>query len=154
MDNNISLKNEAIRINNLQIEYIEIHNSINNDTGSFSSFLKNLFSQIDYEDMYNRTKNLMAQLDEEKNNLNTISLDGNITPMQRKYLNQLMDFHMFLCKTVYLLKERQHKLFLKSRGKNFSFREFREIEKEYSKTAEACRQQGEKLNGLNYLVGL
>lgn len=154
MDNNTALKNEAIRINNLQTEYIEIHNSIIKDAGSFSSFLKNLFSPIDYEDMYDRTKILMERLDEEKHNLNDISLDRDLTPTQRKYLNQLSNFYMFLCKTVFLLKERQHKLFLKSTGKNFSFREFSEIEKEYSKTAEACRQQGEKLNGLNYLIGL
>ncbi|MEX0608811.1 MAG: hypothetical protein WD016_10685 [Balneolaceae bacterium] len=154
MNNNISLKNEVIRINNLQTEYIEIHNSIKKEAESFSSLFKNLFNPIDYEDMYDRTKKLMERLDEEQKNLNNISLDRDLNPTQRKYLNQLMDFYMFLCKTVYLLKERQHKLFLKSRGKNFSFREFSEIEKEYSKMAEACRQQGEKLNGFNYIIGL
>jgi hypothetical protein len=77
---------------------------------------------------------------------NILNREGNA--QQKRYFDQLSHFFNELRNTAYLLRKRQHLLLLQSKGEKFSFSKFRQIENRYQQQAEACRQEGEKLNKL------
>lgn len=148
------LKKEAQYINSLLSEYIDLHDSILSQSGTFLSMIKNLFIPIDYESIYKRTEGLVNSFEVKREDLASLesNIDNSIAQDQTKYFDQLLVFFDRLYNTVQLLKERQHKLFLKSKGHNFSREEFMMLQNKYDQSIRLYKKEGENLNKLNHIV--
>lgn len=144
------LKLQAIEIHDLLSIYIGLHDSILNKSGKFSSLIK----KVDFDDIYLQTETLVSMFDNKNEELHSLkaSFKESIPSAYRQYFHQLLTFFEKLYETVRLLRDKQYRLLLKSKGEKYSYKEFSEMENRYKESVKIYMDEGQKLNSINSLI--
>lgn len=151
MDYKEVLRLQAVEVNDLLTAYIKIHNNILKRQGTFSS----LFRRIDFEKIYNDTIKLSNNFSSKLDELKSFGAEnfGSLDETQKRYLECLIRYMEKLFITVELLKQRQKLLYEKSKGKNYKYKEYKQIKKFYQNSIERYLEIGKELNELSYIIG-
>ncbi len=144
------LRNEAVNLNHLLSEYVEIHNRIFYESATFKSF----FKRVDFEELYQLTLELNNNFESYKKKLIEVRdiLESSAPKDHKKYFNQFVTYFTKLLFTVQCLKERQYLLYRKSEGEKINLKEYQEKERLYKESTIEYIAEGEKLNKSKYLI--
>lgn len=137
------LKNEAIVVNNLLTEYVELHNSYLKSSGTFMS----LFRKVNFNLLAGNAYIVFGKLRDERNKIGKIK--ENITEnKEREFVECLFLYSKALAETAYLLFILLHALKEKANGNELSFSEHMENNKKYKKSIDTYVVYGQELNKL------
>jgi hypothetical protein len=152
MNNSIELINLAKTVNIGLTNYINVHNLIFKESGTFKSLIKNIFGKgISGEQLLNYSENLLPEWNDIFEKLEKYKTDEylNLNESEKIFFNTLFSYSESLKETINLLIKRQIFLYQKSIN-NYSdvtsYGNYDELHKEYELSILKYRKLGEKLN--------
>ncbi len=150
MNNTEILKKLSFEVNDLLTEYIQLHDKILKEGGTFLS----LFKKVDFEKMLNDCYEILKKFELKKEEIFSFKKEnGNyLNDIEKKYLDQLISFFDKLLFTVNFLINKQQLLYKKSKKEKISWKEYNNAENQYKKSIDEYLIEGQKLNNLNPLI--
>lgn len=137
------LKDEALVVNDLLTQYVDLHNNFLKSAGTFSS----LFRKVDFRKLAGDIYFLFEKFRDEKTKLEALQKQkGNEEEMQ--FAECLLRYTVALTETVHLLFTMAHALQEKAEGNKLSFSEHMENDKKYKESIQVYTKYGEELNNL------
>lgn len=137
------LKNEALVVNDLLTQYVELHNNFLKSAGTFSS----LFRKVDFKKLAGDIYFLFEKFRDEKTKLEDIqNQEGE--EEEKQFSKCLFQYTEALTETVHLLYVLAHALQEKAEGNKLSFSEHMENDKRYKESIQTYMKYGEELNTL------
>jgi hypothetical protein len=141
--NTIELKNEALVVNDLLTQYVELHNNFLKSAGTFSS----LFKKVDFRKLAGDIYFLFEKFRDEKFKLDDLQKQ-NGNEKEKQFAKCLFLYTKSLTETVHLLFIMAHTLQEKAEGNKLSFQEHMENDKKYKNSIQVYTKLGEELNNL------
>jgi len=139
----IELKNEALVVNDLLTQYVELHNNFLKSAGTFSS----LFRKVDFKKLAGDIYFLFEKFRDEKTKLDKLQSQAE-SEKEEQFTACLFLYTEALTETVHLLFIMAHALQEKAEGKRLSFQEHMGNDKKYKNSIQVYLKIGEELNNL------
>ncbi|NHZ84851.1 MAG: hypothetical protein GWP19_03105 [Planctomycetia bacterium] len=152
------IQNFAWEINNGLTAYIEIHNKIFREAGTFKSLVKNIFGKpVSMSELLNDAKSLILMWN---NIVEKITIFSNesyslMDENEKLYFDILEKYAKALSETVAVLTERQKLLNKRSKVgqvNKVNWQTFKEIDYKYESSIREYKLYGKELNELNHLI--
>ena len=137
------LKNEALVVDDLLTQYIELHNNFLKSAGAFSS----LFKKVNFRKLAGNIYFLFEKFRDEKSKLDVLYKQS-VGEKEKEFAKCLFLYTKALTETVHLLFIQAHALKEKAEGNKLSFQEHMENSKKYNESIQAYMKYGEELNNL------
>ena len=148
MDTKPKLENLARDVNDLLLEYIDIHNSLMEKSNTPLS----VFRPIDFESFEKKTENLLVKMVEKTSEVRDFNEHPDlISPNQKEFHTNLYNYCEALVETLKSLLEMISGLLEKSmgsRGRKYSVAEYRKAFAKYKESRENYFKYGAELNRL------
>lgn len=135
------LKHEALVVNDLLTQYINLHNHYLKSAGTFSS----LFKKVDFARLSGDAYLLFEKFRDERSKLEETKkkVKGD---KEKEFAECLFLYTKSLTETAHLLFKLLHALEEKAKGNKLNFGEHMENDKKYQKSIETYTEYGQKLN--------
>ncbi|MFA5093470.1 MAG: hypothetical protein WC543_05995 [Candidatus Omnitrophota bacterium] len=147
MNNLDKLKSCALEINNLLNKYVELHNKVLKEAGTFRS----VFRKVDFQGLYNEAKILSNDFMSKEIEIRELGneINNSLTSLQKEFFDCTLGYFEALLKTVDLLFRKIELLYNRSQNKEtLSWNNFNRISKEYNESINGYLEFGTNLNKL------
>jgi len=148
MDNLDKLKSCLFEVHNLLSQYIEVHNKVLRNTGTFRS----LFRKVDFPELHNDASILLKDFIYKDTEIGKLKNEiySSLTPLQKEFFDSFSSYFGALLKTVSLLFRKIELLYNRSQNKDtLSWGDFSCISREYEESINNYLEFGKVLNRLS-----
>lgn len=147
MNNLDKLKSYIFEVNNLLTQYIEAHNKVSKNAGTFRS----LFRKVDFQKIYNDIDTLLKDFvfEDTKIGESKKEIYDSLTLLQKEFFDSFYTYFVALLNTVNLLFRKVGLLYIRSQNKDtLSWGDFSRISREYEESINNYLKFGKILNKL------